>query len=468
VASEAVFVDTLGRYQSENPTDVQEWLSLLETIKKHRPERPIDGMIVSVSVEKLMLSDEKQIEEQAKILRVRIDEAMKAAGVRFPVYLVFTHADAIEGFRDSFSASQKEGQKLVWGTTIPLDKNNEVINLFDTEFDLLQASVIKRRLFRLSAPFPPIRQLRIFNFPLHFASVKRRVGHFITTLLRPNPFSENPLFRGFYFTAVPANRPNSPAGEKTLASIPYVVGETYFTERLFREVILRDKDLVATILAQRQKPPVLRWVLSGLALFLMALFLILSAHSLYRNKVLLDSATREGEKVLEVYKADAGRDLFAKNPDEVLFEMTAIENLRKRLVELDDYERNGAPWWMRFGLYSGNRIYRERLLNIYFNAIEQRFKKPVVRKLEEDLQKFSAGQAVTASNLTAQQEDLLGKHYDLLKAYLMLSGKEEYRKYAESSFLIATLSDYWKKESKVGEGLWLLAEQQLEFWAKQV
>ncbi len=470
VASEAVFIDTLGRYQSENPVDVQEWTSLLQIVKKYRPKRLLDGMIVSVNIEKLMLSDEKQIEEQAKILRMRIDEAVNLAGIKFPIYVVFTHADAIEGFRDSFSASQKEGQRLVWGATIPLDKSHEGMNLFDAEFDILQASVMRRRLFRLSAPFPPIRQLRIFNFPLHFASIKRKLGHFITTLFRPNPFSENPLFRGFYFTAVPVTRPNLATGGQKLATMPYVVGETYFTERLFRDVILRDKELVATFLAQRQKPPIGRWILSGMTVFLMILFLILSLNSLYQNKVLLDLAAREGEKVLEVYKADAGRDLFTKSSDEILFEITAIENLRKRLVDLDDYERNSAPWWMRLGLYSGNRIYKERLLNIYFNAIEHRFKKPVIRKLEEDLQKFSAGQAITTSglSLTPQQEDILGKNYDLLKAYLMLSGKEEYRKYAESSFLIATLSDYWKNESKVGEGLWLLAEQQLEFWAKQI
>jgi len=469
VSSEAVFIDTLGRYQSENNVDVQEWLFLLETIKKYRPQRPIDGMIVAASIEKITLSDEKQLEEQAKILRMRTDEAIKTFGVLFPVYVVFTHADSIEGFRDSFSSSQKEGQKLVWGSTISLDKSSEALNSFDTEFDILQASIMKRRLFRLSAPFPPIRQLRIFNFPLHFATTKRKIGHFITAFLRPNPFSENPLFRGFYFTAVPVNRTKLQGGDKTLAAIPHTVGETYFTERLFKDVILRDKNLVATILAQKQKPPIWSWVFSGLALLLMILFLFLSLNSLYQNKVLLDSATKDGEKLLEVYKTDAGRDLFAKNPDEALFEITAIENLRKSISKLDEYERNGAPWWMRFGLYSGNRIYKERLLSIYFNAIEQRFKKPVMRKLEEDLQKFSADQlTITSSNLTPQQEELLGKNYDLLKAYLMLSGKDEYRKYAESSFLVTTLSDYWKKESKLNEGLWLLAEQQLEFWAKQI
>ncbi|MFX5726675.1 type VI secretion protein IcmF/TssM N-terminal domain-containing protein, partial [Acinetobacter baumannii] len=75
---------------------------------------------------------------------------------------------------DSFSNSQKEGDKLVWGATIPLEKSEQAHTLFDEEFNLLQNSIMKRRLMRLSAPFPPVRQLKIFNFPLHFGSARKK------------------------------------------------------------------------------------------------------------------------------------------------------------------------------------------------------------------------------------------------------------------------------------------------------
>ena len=87
---------------------------------------------------------------------------------------------------------------LVWGATIPLEKSENAHSLFDEEYGLLHNSVMKRRLMRLSAPFPPVRQLRIFNFPLHFGSARRKLGGFVLTLFRPNPFSESPFLRGFY------------------------------------------------------------------------------------------------------------------------------------------------------------------------------------------------------------------------------------------------------------------------------
>ncbi|MCS6873742.1 MAG: type VI secretion system membrane subunit TssM [Pyrinomonadaceae bacterium] len=468
VATEAVFIDTAGRYLSENPVDIEEWRALLEVIKRYRPERLVDGIIVTASCEKLMLAEEKEIEEQAKILRARIDDVLAKSKVQLPTYVVFTFADSIEGFRDSFSTSQKEGEKLVWGATIPLEKSQQAAaSLFDSEFGILQEAIMKRRLFRLSAPFPPIKQLKIFNFPRHFDSVGQKAGYFVSKLLQPNPFSSSPLFRGFYFTAVPVSRPKvSP--DKTMAVAPSEVKETFFTEPLFRQVILRDRNLVVNFLSQKQGAPILGWVLMALGAVLSVLFLGLSGFSLYQNKLLLDEATEKAERVFQIYKTDAGRDLFTKTHDEVLREINAIEDLRKKLVELDEYERNGAPWWMRFGLYSGNRAYRERLLNIYFNAVEHRFKKPAIRKLESDLQEFASGQFNFQGTLTEKDEEVLGKNYDLLKAYLMLSGKPEYREHAESSFLASTLSDYWKRESKIGEGLWLVAQQQLEFWAKQV
>ena len=458
VTSDAVFVDTAGRYQTEGP-DSDEWASLLETIKKQRSNRPLDGLILTVNTKELLGSDERQIEERAKVLRARLDEAMQRLKVRFPVYLVFTNADAIEGFSDSFSASKNENKELVWGSTIPLEKSENAQALFDSEFELLHDSVMKRRLSRLSAPFPPVRQLRIFNFPLHFGSARRKLGVFVNALFRPSPFSENPLLRGFYFTAQPQSKARQGA--------PQTNGHPYFTERLFRDVILRDRDLVKTFQAQRQRPPIFSWFFSLLLGFITFALLVASGVSLYLNRQLLADAQTRGEKALTIFKADAGKDTLSKNERDVRNEIAAMDELRQSMVKLDDYNRNGAPIYMRFGLYSGNAIFKRSLLPIYMPMVEQRFKAPTIKRVEAELRKFVASQPVAnPNNLTDKEEENLGKNYDLLKAYLMLSG--QYKDKAEASHIANTLKDYWISESKVPADLNLVAEQQLDFWAKQV
>jgi len=458
VTSDAVFVDTAGRFQTEG-VDGDEWSALIDTIKKYRSNRPIDGLVLTVNAESIVKGDEREIEEIAKVLRARLDDTMARVKLKFPVYLVFTHADSIEGFRDSFSASKKEDKSLVWGATIPIEKSDNAQALFDGEYEVLQNSIMKRRLVRLSAPFPPVRQLKIFNFPLHFGSARRKFAAFVNALFRPNPFSENPFLRGFYFTASPS--------AKGSANAPATVANGYFAERLFKDVILRDKDLVRTFVAQRQRAPIFGWILTVLGALLLGLVLIMAGISLATNRQMLSDAEARGEKVLAMRKADAGKDILAKNEDETRREIFVTDELRSLMTQLDDYDRNSPPFYMRMGLYSGSAVYERSLLPIYYSVIEQRFKAPALKRIEADLRKFADGQPVAnASQVSEKEEENLGKYYDLLKAYLMLSG--EYQGKAESTHIANALKDYWSVDSKIPADMKLTAQQNLEFWAKQV
>lgn len=468
VTSDAVFVDTAGRYQTEGDGD--EWNSLLETVKKYRAGRPIDGMLLVADTEKILNADERQIEEMAKVMRTRLDEAMQRLKVRFPVYLVFTHADAIEGFRDSFSTSKKENETLVWGATIPLEKSETAHALFDEEYGLLQNSIMKRRLMRLSAPFPPARQLRIFNFPLHFGAARRKLGAFVAALFRPNPFSENPFLRGYYFTAAPAGRQPQVQGDKTMgASAPATIGQTYFTEKFFRDVVLRDKDLVRTFQQQKQKPPILGWLITLLGATVVLILLTLAGVSLYNNNKLLKTAEERGGAVLNIAKTDGNINPLSKTPDAATREVNAIEDLRVLMTELDEYDRGSAPIYLSMGLYSGDKIYKgdensKGLLNIYYNAVGRRYMEPTVRRLEDELKKFAAA-APISNNPTQQEEDVLSLNYDRLKVYLMLSNK--YADKSSDTDIVNTLKEFWFTESKLPANLKDDAENQLKFYAKQ-
>ncbi len=457
VTTDAVFIDTAGRFQTEGG-DTEEWASLLETIRKTRPNRPLDGMLLFADTDRVLEADERELEESAKIMRTRLDEAMQRLKVRFPVYLIFNHADSIEGFRDSFSTSKKEGETLVWGATIPLEKSENAHSMFDDEFALLNDSIMKRRLMRLSAPFPPVRQLRIFNFPLHFSAARRKLGAFVTALFRPNPFTENPFFRGFYFTSTPA------AGR---GDAPATVGTTYFVERLIRDVVLRDKDLVRTFQEQRQRPPIFGWLVTMLGAAIVATLLIIAGVSTYNNQKMLDDASKRALSVLNNAKADVNRDPLTKSPDESTSEINALENLRLLMDQLDRYNREGAPIKMRMGLYSGDRIYTERLLPIYYTAVSRRFMDPTRRRMEEEMKKFVASPPIKDSKqLSPEEETFLGANYDLLKVYLMLT--DEYRDKANETDVYNTLNTYWFASSKLPESLETDAEKQLKFYARQV
>jgi type VI secretion system protein ImpL len=460
VTSDGVFIDAAGKHFADSSGSADEWNALLDTIKKYRSQRPIDGFVLIVNAAKILSADEREAEELAKTLRTRLDEVITRYKIKFPVYLVFTNADCIEGFRDSFSTSKKEDKTLVWGATIPIDKSDNAQALFDAEYEILLNSLMKRRITRLSAPFPPVRQLRIFNFPLHFGSARRKFSSFVNALFRPNPFSENPFLRGFYFTS-------SPVG-KAVGNAPPSVGNTYFTERLMRDVILRDKDLTRTFLDHKKRAPIMGWVVTFLGALLVGVLLLMSGISLASNRKFLKESEEIGQAAMSIRQADSERkSILDKNESETRSELDAIENLREQLKRIDGWETEGRPLTMRFGLYSGAAIRDRALKNLYDSMIEKRFKDPAVAKLTADLQAFvktSNTKSSSEAELSKDDELALTKQFNRLAVYLMLSG--EYRQQANATLIEQVLGEYWVSESKVPASDRQLALDQLQFWAQ--
>ena len=159
----------------------------------------------------------------------------------------------------------------------------------------------------------------------------------------------------------------------------------------------------------------------------------------------------------------------ASGPDSK--ELLAIENVRAILEELETYERDSPPLSLRFGLYSGETLNAQDsiLRHIYFEAIDEEFLKPTVQRIETDLQTFatttqeaSHSVAVRDASTSSKDEDVLGRHYDLLKAYLMLVNPDK----VEATFLNNTLRDYWKTAALPGKEEEVA--KQLEFFASQV
>jgi type VI secretion system protein ImpL len=188
--------------------------------------------------------------------------------------------------------------------------------------------------------------------------------------------------------------------------------------------------------------------------------------SYFGNKKLLGEARELGLRVEEINRQDGAKDLPRKTSVDAAVEINAVEELRKVLVELDEYDRHSPPLYLRFGLYSGDEL-NAYLRVIYFDAIDRRFYKPVVAALESDLQQLTGG-AAPASPPTdgkaaaAEAGADLGRYYDLLKTYLMLSNVEK----VEPAFLQNQLADYWKKAAPSPD-LQQLCDEQLKFFAWQ-
>ncbi|MEW6213567.1 MAG: type VI secretion protein IcmF/TssM N-terminal domain-containing protein, partial [Acidobacteriota bacterium] len=298
VTDSAVLLDTAGRYQTEG-AEQDEWAALIDTAKKYRKSRPLDGMVIAVNAAQIVSSADPDIEQQAKLMRARLDEVIQKIECRIPVYLVFTHMDLIEGFDEFFYSISRAERSQVWGATIPLEHSQNAHARFDVEFDQLSAALMRRRLARLAESKDPGEQLSIFDFPLHFAETRRKLGLFASSLFRPNPFSEKPLLRGFYFTS---SATDSQRGEAKMAS------DGFFTEGLLKDVLMRDRNLAESFQESKKNPHRLRNILATAALALLFFITVGMIVSFISNRSLIAEANERGHRVDEIARANVNKD----------------------------------------------------------------------------------------------------------------------------------------------------------------
>ncbi len=421
VSDNGVLIDTAGRYCTEGP-DRDEWLGVIETLKKTRKNRALDGFVLTVNAAHIFNAKEPELEQQAQVLRARIDEVIKSTGVRFPVYLVFTHADTIPGFAEFFAALPPNERAQVWGATIPLEQAQNAHALFDVEFDYLLDSLMKRRLMRLGSATTPAEQYGTFSFPLRFAETRRKLGLFTLALFRPNPFSELPLLRGFYFTSNPLGQDGR------------INNTGVYSEDLFKQVIFRDKDIAASFQSQKAAPNKLAKVKLGIGALAAACLLWVggSAVSFFNNYGLLSEAQDHAKRVLDHYEAGRGKDKVETTANE----LENLDKLRVTLQQIDDNDRSffGSLAY-RFGLYSGGKI-RTRTRQVYFDFVSQRFLLPAMTALENDLANVTP--AGEGEKLETMQDD----YYYKLQAYLMPEKQER----VDPKFLEEKLAQYWKEK----------------------
>jgi type VI secretion system protein ImpL len=256
-SNSAILLDTAGRYTTEDE-DREEWFSFLEMLRKNRKKRPVNGVIIGVSIADLFNASADEVENHAKIIRARIDELIQKLGVHFPVYLVFTKCDLIQGFVEYFGEFNRVEREQIWGSTLPKGLHNDPNPgaVFRQEFQKLYDSLIVARYSRLNSPMKREERRKVYTFPLEFLTGTDNLAKFVEKLFQHNPYQENPRFRGFYFTSgtqegVPIDRViqaiarqfNLP--QETIEKFDsQMETKSYFIKDLFTDVIIPDQNLV--------------------------------------------------------------------------------------------------------------------------------------------------------------------------------------------------------------------------------
>ncbi len=340
---QAILLDTAGRYVTE-PSDTDEWYSFLDTLKKHRKERPINGVLIGIALDELAGATTADVDDHADTIRRRLDELIRRLGLRFPVYVLFTKADLLHGFVEFFGEQGRREREAIWGTTLTAEQQRapDLRAVFEREFDLLEDSLVNARTASLGRALKREERSAIYHFPLQFAALKPNLSRFVERLYQPNPYQETPLVRGFYFTSgtqegIPIDRviqnlaarfdlPPELTGGFQVEPEP----KSYFIKDLFNEVVVPDQFLVRHTSKAASK---LRMAKAGASI---AALLGLLLFGLFVSQATVRSRTDIGRiQAASALAATVSWDPVHPSPDD----MRRLDSLRN---VIDKYDR-GIP-----------------------------------------------------------------------------------------------------------------------------
>ena len=411
----AILLDTAGRLATEQD-DREEWLTFLDTVRRFRPGRPLDGLVVAVSVEDLLTQTEEQQLETVSQLRARADELMSRLEMVLPLYVLFTKIDLLPGFLEFFGDLSNQQRAQAWGSSFSLDdpRMQEPQAAVEAEFNLLTQSLHTRMLDRLAREPQPEVRARIIRFPLEFKPLRAPVARLIEELGRPNPYSETPFVRGFYFSS----------GTQTGRSIDRVLNnmaqgfslgmmahadarpkepKSYFVTELFSKVIFPDRHLAVRSLSQMRRSTRNQLIGAGAGV-LAALFLLTPAATSYiTNNRLVQKTDRD---LHEARKLERTGDAAAA--------ANALDLLLERVVELEK-EREKFSIRGLLGPYTAPRL---------IAATEQVYRERLRAMVDGPVQAQLTGDVRAIGDLVRTDSRNFQKAYNDLKLYLMLTRPE--------------------------------------------
>ncbi|WP_431103700.1 type VI secretion system membrane subunit TssM [Roseateles noduli] len=453
---QAILIDTAGRYalqQSDAAADAQGWRKFLALLRATRPRRPINGVLLTINVQDLLLQETEERADHARRLRARLEELHDQLGVQAPVYVLVTKCDLLAGFDDSFIAMSREEREQVWGFPLPeaadahgsrgedvradagggagTGREPGLLAAFQTGFDGLSERLRLQLPTRLEQQPDLARRAAMFAFPTQFAGLRDLLGPFLGDVFA-TPAGERPptLPRGVYFisatqegtpidrvlgtlsrrfgiavSTVRSGRPDGASGANGVGAPAVAKGRSYFLTGLLRDVVFAEQDLIGAsprAAAARRRLRQIAFVTLGLgAVAVLAGWAVSNA----RNRAYVGEVEARLPALSADVKALAADD--AVGARRLLPVLDSVVDAPRPA----DFDIAEPPALNTLGLYQGDLLQAGMRIG-YGHLLEHALLPRVARRLE--------------ARLRATDPARPAQLYDALKGYLMLHAPQRF------------------------------------------
>ncbi len=287
--NQAVILDTAGKlmFEEVEPGKTSEWKEFLKLLRAARPNCPVNGMLLVIPADSLIADSSDSIHAKGGRIAEQLDSIQRALGVRFPVFVVITKCDLINGFREFFrelNDPQLQNQILGWSNPDDLDQPFKPERV---EEHLKQVSERLRRR-RLGQMIDPVHREdphgghridevdSMYAFPDALLKLSTRLRMYLEMVFVAGEWSSKPLFlRGIYFTSsmqegAELDAELADALGLDVKALPEGEGfrrnMAYFLRDLFIAKVFREKGLVTNATNARQQQKRRRAMVMGAAI----------------------------------------------------------------------------------------------------------------------------------------------------------------------------------------------------------
>ncbi|MEL6599794.1 MAG: type VI secretion system membrane subunit TssM, partial [Pseudomonadota bacterium] len=394
-AEDAILIDTAGRYttqESDRGADAASWTSFLSLLKKARPKQPINGVLLAFSTEDLMTAGSDRLQIHAETIRTRLSEIHDILQVDFPVYVLFTKADLISGFREYFARFSEERRQAVWGATFQTkDRKATTFEQVPEEFDKLVTRLSDEVIDRMNEELDGSARIAIFNFPGQMALLRDQMADFLRKVFEPSTHQSNAILRGFYFTS--GTREGTPidqvlgqmaeAGDSVGSFQPAFLsgkGRSFFLHDLLTKVVFAERDWVSHDQSAVWRAFALRTVAFSLIGIATVGLLTAFGISFWNNQTLVRNAQAETARYSRAAEAEIARDL-VDDPDLTPI-LEHLDTMRSLPGGVGDTTEVGL--WQAFGLSQRDRI-ASASESAYSDALERMMRPRLILSVERQL-----------------------------------------------------------------------------------
>lgn len=258
------------------PANDRLWNLLLRLLQKHRMERPIDSVVVTLPCSDLVdasgqpVSDLTVVADKADRIYQRLWQAQKTLGMSFPVYVLVTQCDRVEGFKSLCHELPRRFSGEIFGWSSPYGINTayseewtrEAFQGIDRELALMQYELF-------TEGTDPQESDGIFLVAENIRSLEKPLRVFMDHLFKEGSYHESFVPRGIYF----CGGDTEPESDSP--------GTTFFVGNLFEKKIFPEfglaRPLTRSLLTRNRK--VLALQATALILFLVGSFGMWSAYN---------------------------------------------------------------------------------------------------------------------------------------------------------------------------------------------